>query len=407
LKERRNKPKKIAFFGHFGTGNLGNEATLQAMLYNLRSRLPDAEVTCICTFPEVAAATYGISAVPISSVFVKPWNIRNPLARWMRKVLIGIPSELYRWLRAFWTLKGKDMFIVPGTGLLTDAYGLLGWGPYNMFKWSLTAKLCGCKLLFVSVGAGPIYGTFARWLVKSALSLADFRSYRDKSSLTYLKGIGFQTNNDRVYPDLAFSLPEAVTPQNGRLERRRPVVGIGLMVYAGRYSVDRPSHRVYAAYLENLAIFAGWLLVRAYDVRLLIGEIGDKGVKQEFKGLLRERSIIYDETRIKDEPVSSFQQLFSQIAATDFVVATRFHNLVFSLILKKPVMAVSFHHKCLSLMKSVGLPKYCQDINDLDSHSLTERFCDLEKNADKVRAIIKDRTEPFRKALNEQYNSIL
>ena len=43
------------------------------------------------------------------------------------------------------------MLIVPGTGLLTDAYGLGGWGPYSLFKWSLAAKLRGCRVLFVSV----------------------------------------------------------------------------------------------------------------------------------------------------------------------------------------------------------------------------------------------------------------
>ena len=32
--------QRIALFGIFGTGNLGNEATLQAMVYNLREHLP-------------------------------------------------------------------------------------------------------------------------------------------------------------------------------------------------------------------------------------------------------------------------------------------------------------------------------------------------------------------------------
>ena len=41
--------KKIALFGTFGTGNLGNECTLQAMLLNIRRRVPNAEVSCICT----------------------------------------------------------------------------------------------------------------------------------------------------------------------------------------------------------------------------------------------------------------------------------------------------------------------------------------------------------------------
>jgi len=62
-------------------------------------------------------------------------------------------------------LKGADTLIVPGTGLLSDAFGLFRWGPYNVLKWSLAAKVRRCKLLFVSVGAGPLYGALGRRLV--------------------------------------------------------------------------------------------------------------------------------------------------------------------------------------------------------------------------------------------------
>ena len=151
----------------------------------------------------------------------------------------------------------------------------IGWGPYNMFKWSLIAKLCRCKLLFVSVGAGPIYSALGRCFVKSALSLADFRSYRDNSTMQYLKRIGFHADNDRVYPDLAFSLPEAVIPHQDTKKSRRTVVGLGLMDYAGKYSTPRPSNEIYLAYLENLVSFVRWLLAREYDVRLLIGDLAD------------------------------------------------------------------------------------------------------------------------------------
>ena len=70
--------------------------------------------------------------------------------------------------------------------------------------------------------------------MKSALSLADFRSYRDNASLEYLKRIGFETNGDRVYPDLVFSLPQAMLPDHVNRQRKRRVVGIGLMAYAGK-----------------------------------------------------------------------------------------------------------------------------------------------------------------------------
>ncbi len=305
------------------------------------------------------------------------------------------------------TLRGTDALIIPGTGLLTDAYSLVGWGPYSTFKWSVIAKVCRCRLLFVSVGAGPLHSTVGRLLTKSALSLADFRSYRDGATLQYLKGIGYRTHDDRVYPDLAFSLPAAVLP-NGRAKKGlRLVVGLGLMEYAGMYSVEAPPTSVnYTAYLETLVGFVRWLLRRQYDVRLLIGDLVDMPVLREFKALLREQAVMYEEDRVILEPVASVEDLLSQLAETDLVVGTRFHNVLLALLLNKPSMAISFHHKCSSLMSQMGLSEYCQDIKQLSGDRLIEQFCLLEKNAGSLRQMIGEKVVDCRKALDEQYREI-
>jgi polysaccharide pyruvyl transferase WcaK-like protein len=399
--------KKIAFFGHFGSGNFGNESTLQTMLYYLRRLAPDAEFNCICTSPDTVATAYNINAVPSRDIVVKPWELQNPLARLGQKLVVGIPSELYRWVKSLKTLRGADALIIPGTGVLTDAYTLFNWGPYDMFRWSVAAKLCRCKLFFVSVGAGPIYSRAGRLFVKAALSLADFRSYRDESTRQYLKGIGFRASSDPVYPDLAFSLPESLIPRSDDREGRRLVVGLGLMEYAGKYSVERPTSAVYSAYLETLVELVKWLLAHEYNVRLLIGDLVDTPVTREFRSLLKERSVTHEEERIIDEPVASVEDLLKQLAATDLVVATRFHNVLLSLLLNKPVLAISFHHKCSSLMRQMGLSEYCQDINRLNADRLIEQFCDLEKNAERLRPLIEHKTEEFRRALDEQYNCIV
>jgi len=406
MKEREKKRKRIAFFGHFNSTNFGNESTLQAILYHLRCYQPDAEVTCISTGPEATVATHQIEAIPISERFIKSWLPRNPLLRVARGVFIGIPSELYRWITGLIRLWHTDMLIIPGTGLLTDAYGLLEWGPYNIFKWSLMAKVCRCKLLFISVGAGPIYGALGRFFVKLALSLANFRSYRENSTMQYLKGIGFRAGNDRVYPDLVFSLPEAVIPHQDTKKSRRSVVGLGVMGDAGKYSVSRPSNEIYQAYLENLVRVVRWLLAHENDVRLLIGDLDDMRAKQEFRALLGERLSVCDQGHIIDEPVFSVEGLLSQIAATDIVVATRFHNVLLALLCNKPVISISFHHKCESLMSAVGLSAYCLDINDLKADKLIEKFCDLETNAGKLKPLIREKVREFRKALDEQYKFI-
>ena len=146
------------------------------------------------------------------------------------------------------------------------------------------------------------------------------------------------------------------------------------MTYSGMYGVETTTSEDYAAYLETLVEFARWLLARDYEIRLLIGDRSDAPVIQEFRALLKQRSVTYEEGRIVDEPVASVEDLLKQIAATDFVVATRFHNVLLSLLLNKPSIAISFHHKCSSLMSQMGLSEYCQDINRLNADKLIEQF---------------------------------
>jgi polysaccharide pyruvyl transferase WcaK-like protein len=127
---------------------------------------------------------------------------------------------------------------------------------------------------------------------------------------------------------------------------------------------------------------------------------------QEFKALLKSRIGMYDEKRIVDSPLVSVEQLLSQLAATDIVVATRYHNVLLALLMNKPVISISFHHKCASLMREMGLSEYCHDINCLDAGRLIEQFQDVERNAEKLKPLIKQKVEQSRKALDEQYSLI-
>ena len=408
-----DRKRGIWLFGHFGLTNFGNESTLQAFLFHIKRALPNSTVTCICTGPGATASAYGIAALPISRTIISVWNPKSRVVRMLRSILFGVPCEIYRWLDGLRTLKPEDIFVVPGTGLVSDAYGLTGWGPYNLFKWSVIAKSRGCKLLVVSVGAGPLYGRLGRFFAKSALALADFRSYRDASSLAYLKGIGFANSRDRVYPDLAWSLPlshVSCNDRRGRCENGispRRVVGVGVMLYAGKYSVENPEDNTFRGYLDKLASLIQWLLARDYDVRLLIGDLCDEPVIEEFKNTLRVRLPEYDERRILHDNVATVNDLLAQIAETEFVVVTRFHNVLLAFISEKPVVGISFHHKVASLMDAAGLSEYCLDINTFSEEDLLSKVLQLERNSEKLIGQIKEYTQACRAALDEQYDQIL
>ncbi len=296
------------------------------------------------------------------------------------------------------------MLIVPGTGLLTDTHDLLNWGPYGLFKWSVLAKMRGCKLFFVSVGAGPLYGRLGRLFTKLALGLADFRSYRDVSSLEYLKSIGFAVANDRVYPDLVFSLPAALIPHESQTRERQPVVGLGIMHHAGMYGDITHDDETYRRYTETLLTLATWLLDRGYNLRLLIGELRDP--VSEFSRLLNEKLPGLDPARIAHTPVTSVESLLAQFADTDFVLATRFHNIIFALLNDKPVLSISFHSKCASLMRDFSLSEYCVQIDQLEINELIGKILYVQDNWRQVTALIANRKEDFRLPLEEQYQRI-
>ena len=429
--------QRIALFGNFGTGNLGNEATLQAIVYNLRRHLPSAEISCICPGPENTAAKYNISAVPIRAPF-PIWKLSRVSNRDAElagasnggisgavaephgriKAFVRLRAALrycaypfvdaYRWFKSIASLRNSDLLIMAGTGMLAD-YAI---GPfdlhYDMFRWAVIAKLCRCKLLFVSVGGGPIRHPLSRCFVRASLALANYRSYRDAASRDHLEAIGVDVTNDAVYPDLAFSLPRDVMSIAHGPDHRGIVVGVGLMNYRNRFGRSGDDETIYRDYLGRIATFVVRLLERGYTVRVLIGDfVWDQGVRRDLRRELEERRYNYEDGRIIDEPASSVDELLSQLASVDVVVSSRFHNVLLGLMLGKPAIAVSYHEKFQPLMSGLGLEGFCQDIEQIDVDELVKKVVKLMEVAPGVKSKIALKTENYRAALDEQYVRIL
>ncbi|HET7788170.1 MAG TPA: polysaccharide pyruvyl transferase family protein [Myxococcales bacterium] len=403
-------PRRIAFFGNFGTQNLGNEYTLAAILANARRRMPDAELTCICTDPDDVTARHGVTAISMSyrysSAFIAAARRMSGsrVIRAMRRLFVRIPRELAELVRAFRALRGVTTLVMTGTGMLSD----VGIGPFDLhweiLKWSALAKLRGARVVFASVGAGPIASRTSRWIVKRALALADYRSYRDAWSRSYLETIGFDAAHDHVFPDLAFSLPPEV--RAARSGPRR-VVGVGLMDYYGTRASPRVGEEAYLAYVSKVTRFVSWLLERGYDVRLLIGDVSyDTRSKSDVLRRLRESGAPPADGRVVAAPITSGEELLAEIVRSDLVVPMRFHTALLALMLKKPVLALSYHQKCAALMKSLGLPQYSHDVDREGAEHLIEQFVELERNSATFAPFVEARAAECRRALDEQYGRI-
>jgi polysaccharide pyruvyl transferase WcaK-like protein len=70
------------------------------------------------------------------------------------------------------------------------------------------------------------------------------------------------------------------------------------------------------------------------------------------------------------------------------------------------VIVLSHDDKFDSLMAELGLAEYCLAIDGLDVDRLIERFTEVEKNGEALKTYIKDKSEEYRRVLDQQYSII-
>ncbi|HEX5958959.1 MAG TPA: polysaccharide pyruvyl transferase family protein, partial [Hyphomicrobiaceae bacterium] len=398
---RRIGPKRIGLFGLFGSGNLGNDGSLEAMLDFLRTALPEAELLCICNNPGKVERHYKIPAIDIGAE-VPADTMLGALAR------LSPARKLLRRLPAVNAVRGLDALIVPGTGILDD-FSERFWGmPAALFGWCLAARLSGVRIAFVSVGAGPIAHPLSRWLMKGAARLAHYRSYRDDHSRDFMQSIGFDTRGDAVYPDIAFRLPAPAAAPAAPPQAQGPLtVGLGLMTYIGWRGDWARGATIYGSYVPKIARFALWLLDRGHRVRLLMGDVVDhKAVDDVLKAIAAERPG-YPRERVVAEPSHTLHEVMRQMAETDVVVGTRFHNVVCALKVGKPMISIGYARKNDVLLADMGLGDFCQHVERLDVEVLIDQFSRLVSNRAGYEQRIRAKVGEYRRRLSQQEDILL
>jgi polysaccharide pyruvyl transferase WcaK-like protein len=409
------KCPKVALFGIFGVQNLGNECTLQAMLYNLRKRLPQAQLYSICYEPEDTCRRHGLPAVPIRSRFETAARAnaaarpKHAAGRILRILFRRAPAEIADWFRAVRTLSGTALLLMTGTGMLTD-YSTSAFGyAYDLFKWTVAARLAGCTVRFVGVGVGPIYERLSRWFIKSALWLADYRSYRDDFSRRRLAELNIRVSADPVFPDLAFSLPAHIFPPRQPRSPQQPVVGLGVMNFQDPHASTPDQQRcAFNAYLDKMCDFMAFLLDRGYQVRILQGDARyDGAARAELRKRAEQRGLNYEKSGIIDQSSNSVEALLGQLAQVDVVISPRFHNLILAMMLGLPVISISYDPKSDFLLQAAGLENCCQTMATLNVDRLVEQFLHAEEKKEQIRTHLRSLTAEYRELLNQQYDLIL
>lgn len=385
---------RVGLYGLLGSGNIGNDGSLEAVITWLRTHHPDAVVDAICDGPEGVTARWGYPAVRLH------WNRREyetaaSVALVARKAL----GKLVDAVRIAAWVRRHDVVLVTGMGVFETTLPTRPWGvPYSQFLISLSGRLLGTRVAFISVGAAVTRNRATRSLFVATARRVHYLSYRDGYSRDSMRTMGLRERDDRVYPDLAYALPTPTT-----VEGRTGVIGVGVLDY---YGTDDDRHRadeLHATYLAGMTTIVRTLIDAGSEVRLFTGDAVDRRIVEEIRSDLRENRPDIAPERLHADPVTSLDELMSQMAEVDAVVATRFHNVLCALKLAKPTVSIGYAQKNVEIMTAMGLGAYCHRADGFDPHEVVRQLAEIDSRHDELSHAMVVRANEFRAQLDDQF----
>jgi len=384
---------RIALFGQFGNGNLGNDASLLAAVDRLRGRDAEVDLICLCNAPAEVERLYGLRATSIRRHTTKELSRRRILP-------VRLGRRILDFLRMYWLMRDVDLVMVPGTGLLEAGSKRAGSFVSTLLMTALTARIAGARVALVSIGVDLAARRSTNLVLRWTMRLAHYRSFRDPHSQRCAVRLGARPTLPNTYPDLVFGLELPTWPAD---QRNPGSVGVGVMDYQAAFFGDDPARRDAIAddYLDSITSLVGWLLDRGNHVVLLTGARKDEAVAEEVISRLPPDT---GESRIQLARSKSIVELLGFMRQVDYLIATRYHNIVAAMLADKPVVSISYGPKNTELMIAMGLAEFDQAIDKIDDALLSEQCLHLERSIAKISSQVERTKEEFQALVNQQWS---
>ena len=424
MKENPNI-KSIGLITPYTGANLGD-----AVIQNIQKRIENAEIFLITFVPKATAALHGIPSFPLVSdieyghkTIAKASKACNLLNRSIvKKIIVSIPlfyplvskfyhfsekiiKEIIHISKAIKLMKRINLLMVSGGGQLDDYWGG-GWvHPYALFKWGLIAKIFGVKYVFLSVGYCTLDTKLSRFFIRRALRFAYYRSYRDEASKRRLKYLSSVTNNDNVYPDLAFSNKLKNIIDKEQTLATDIVIGISPIAYLSKYW---PKHKsdIFKNYILQLSEFTVDIINRGFSILIFTTDAPDRLIVGEFLSHIERNISEQQSNKIYVKSNTNIEELVGNLQSVNYVVASRLHGVLLSHLINRPVLAISYDSKVDTYMSDMELSEYCMDIHKFEKTELLKSFIAMTKNKDIIKKKLKEKVSLYSRKLDTQYDHI-
>ncbi len=331
---------KIIICGNYGATNIGDEAILGGMINICGRAFPGAVIEVLSANPE---QTILLHKVPAYYHF--PAGFRS----FFRNLFNG---EMWRTVKA---IKNCDLFILGGGGLFTDEKfkAVIIW-----WIQSIIPVMLGKPFACIGQSVGPLKTSIGRFLTKRVHEKTFLTVVRDNGSKTLLNNIG--VDKAIVQADCAFAL-DMSSLINEKEEN--------YMVFSVRpwiYGESETLHNICARFIDWVHKEFGLV-----SYLLPLQDIQDDDTDC-LKNILR--NLKNPEAATLIDFTGSHEKAMKIISRAKVVVGMRLHSLIFSVLCKKPYLAMSYSAKVRQFVQDTDMEDVLMDWNNLDFDEMKERF---------------------------------
>ncbi|MEM9881541.1 MAG: polysaccharide pyruvyl transferase family protein [Planctomycetota bacterium] len=321
--------------------------------------------------PKLYRLVFGIHCIGLACVSQMPKGLARRFITWLNPRLKPIVDA--------------DVVVATGGTYLVEYYDLL-----PRFYSLMTSILFGKPLILFTQSLGPFEKLLNRWMIRFCFNRCSHMFLRDERSRRHLKAIGV-CDRITVCSDAAFDLPAKPASNNSDANGRGPKVAVSVREWKkfDNVSSDLGMERYLDAMKSTVEVLVRECAARITFISTCQGAAGysmrDDRVADRVVQMLSEdvrASVQVD--RLFRTPL----QFVDAMRDFDFVIATRMHMAIMSMVAGTPVHAIAYEFKTVELFDNLGLGEATTPINEADAQVLMNRVRDTLDKRDHIRDII-------------------
>jgi colanic acid/amylovoran biosynthesis protein len=360
--------------------NKGAEAMLKTVAYEIKKRHRDPIIYCICHQEEnEIARRQGI--IPLYMEYTNADKLLKKVTGKLKRIVGGkpVPFADYSPMNKIEKISNLKAAIDVSGFAYGDKRGYVQ--PLETIKVINFCKRVGASYIFMPQAWGSFKEQDVAENCREMLLMADKYFARDDVSRKYLAEL-LKKPIDAIplMPDIALHFPIPT------LDGMEILSKAGYVKTPGRKAVTiSPNMRVYERSGQNAAdnTYVKLLtniinkLKSEYDIILVPNEIrpgrtqgkDDQFLCKTLYNQLSDKSGVY-----YFDGYYSAEEIKAVIKATDVVIASRFHSLVFALSLGIPCVAISWAHKYRELFKLFGMEDFVVEDTKMNEAAILQLF---------------------------------